>query len=113
MRIHKIQNSNFNHSNDKSRHAQTVNADNNHSDKPAKPSTSRELVVLQPTEYKRFNSKNPHSSNPFLAQYISQTVGQTRRAFIGRKPAWQAKTTYENSANILKNTSSRQVNMSA
>ncbi|MBL1421095.1 MAG: hypothetical protein COC24_011360 [Alphaproteobacteria bacterium] len=113
MRINKIQNSNFNHSNDKSRDAQVANADNNHTNEPTKPSTSRELVVLQPTEYKRFNSEKRHSSNPFLAQYISQTTGQTRRAFIGRKPAWQAKTTYENSATILENTSSRQVNVSA
>lgn len=109
MRITNIQNSNFGHSHDKAPHADVKNTN---IPKPVNTSTRRELVVLQPTEYKRFSGQKLHSSNPFLAQYISQSSSQKRRAFIGRKPAWQAKKSYENAANILKNTANSHLNKS-
>lgn len=112
MRITNIQNSKFSHAHDKPQHAQATNAQNHATDEPKQPSTSRELVALQPTEYKRFNSQKLNSSNPFLAQYISQNSSQKRRAFIGRKPAWQAKKSYENAANILENATNPYLNKS-
>lgn len=98
MRITNIQNSNFSHLKNKPNTANPAEAQNSATEKA---STSRQLVTAQPTEYKRFNSTQRYNSNPFLAQYIHQTNNQRSRGFIGRKPAWQAKKSYENSTEIL------------
>lgn len=97
MIITNIHHSNFTQQNKKSPQAAKSTAQNNAKSIPS----NKQIVSTQPTEYKRINRNIQHSSNPFLAQYIDQANPQRRRAFIGRKPAWQAKKTYQNSQDIL------------
>lgn len=104
MNVIKASNTNFSHLNDKHNNARKnihANVSTNSANTSQKASNSRQLVPTQPAEYKRFHAIKQHANNPFLAQYIDQTNMQKRRAFIGRKPAWQAKKSYQNSANII------------
>ncbi|MCJ8324905.1 MAG: hypothetical protein HRU29_09880 [Rhizobiales bacterium] len=104
MNVGKTPNTNFSHLNDKPKTATYASAQKSSETaaitRPA-ISQNRQLVPTQVTEYKRFNSERLHVNNPFLAQYIHQVKSQKRRAFIGRKAAWQAKISYQNSANII------------
>lgn len=104
MNVIKTSNTGFKYLNNKHKNAQqtsTANSQTEANKVAGKVSTSRQLVPVQPIEYKRFNNIKQHSDNAFLAQYIDQSNSQRRRAFIGRKPAWQAKNTYQNANDIL------------
>lgn len=104
MNVSKAPSTNFSHLNDRPKTAFISSAKKSSSttdELRAKPNTHHQLVPTQATEYKRFNSQRLHVDNSFLAQYIHQVKTQKRRAFIGRKAAWQAKVVYQNSANII------------
>lgn len=91
MRITNIQNSGFRQQDRHTRPTASQTDKNTASPIP----TNHQLTVTQPTEYKRFNRQVPHSSNPFLTQYIDQASQRRTRGFIGRKPAWQAQKSYQ------------------
>lgn len=111
MRITKIQNLNFNHSDSLSGGFQPDDNQNDAQDTSSTISTNKQLVPTQPTEYKRFKNVRQNSNNPFLAQYIDQSSSQRSRGFIGRKPALQVQKSYENTAKIVKNKANSSLDM--
>lgn len=105
MNVTKAPNTNFSHFNDKPKtglRSSDQKTNKTTENIPDKIDSRRQLVTTQATEYKRFINTKQFTNNSFLAQYIHQVSGQKRRAFIGRKPAWQAKISYQNSENIVK-----------
>lgn len=97
--IANVQTSSFNHQ----RHHTVRAKATSQPTKNSKPiAANRQLIPTQPTEYKRFTNHITHSSNPFLAQYIDQSRQTRSRGFIGRKPAWQAQKSYQESQDILR-----------
>lgn len=112
MRISKIQNSSFGHSGRNPSPAQPTNNHKPQAATAAPIANDRQLVSLQPTEYKQFNSEKQFTYNPFLAQYIDQSNSVRSRQYIGSKPAWQAKKQYENADKIQQNNQISQLNIS-
>ncbi|MGL1919721.1 MAG: hypothetical protein OCD03_01710 [Hyphomicrobiales bacterium] len=112
MRITKIQNLNFSHSDNFSGQYQPKENSNNAQNSATPIAIDKQLVPTQTTEYKRFTNRRLNSNNPFLAQYIDQSNTKRSRGFIGRKPAWQVQKSYKNSSEIAQKTVNSRLDMS-
>lgn len=105
MRVVKLQNSNYGNLNNKHNSVYQSN-DQQPAESRAqlnnRRSSDKPLIATQPVEYKRINSERWYVDNGFLTQYIDQvSKRRQRRDYIGDKPAWQVKNSYDNAANVI------------